>query len=217
MNESAAVGNRALLLLSGGLDSAALAALHRPALTLFIDYGQRPAHAEARAAAKVADLLGLPHEQIALGLDSVGGGLLHDEAPLTGAPSPEWWPYRNQLLVTAAAAVALRRDLGVILTGTVAGDGARHADGTVAFYQALDQLLRLQEGGIRVMAPAIASTTEELLADAALPASFTAWTVSCHRAALPCGDCPGCWKRLRIFGAPPAAGVTEESKGVSSR
>ena len=210
MNEGAVAGDRALLLLSGGLDSTALAALHRPALTLFVDYGQRPADAEARAAAKIAQLLGLPHEHITLGLDAIGGGLLLDEAPLPGAPSPEWWPYRNQLLVTAAAAVALRRGLGVVVTGTVAADGARHADGTAAFYHALDELLRLQEGGVRVTAPAIASTTEALLAEAALPASLTAWTVSCHRATLPCGDCPGCWKRLRVFGALPAAGVKDE-------
>lgn len=211
MNDGAIVGDRALLLLSGGLDSTALAAIHRPALTLFIDYGQRPADAESRAAAKTAELLGLPHEQITLGLDAIGGGLMFDEAPLAGAPSPEWWPYRNQLLVTAAAAVALRRGLGVVMTGTVAEDGARHADGTEAFYTALDQVLRLQEGGVRVTAPAIASTTEALLAKAALPASLTTWTVSCHRATLPCGDCPGCWKRLRVFGPPSSAGVKDEN------
>src|SRR3954447_9278283 len=104
-------GRRAILLLSGGIDSLAVASLCRPSRTLFIDYGQRPALAEGRAAAMLAQRLGLPHEHIVLGLDAIGGGLLSDDVPAPGSPSPEWWPYRNQLLVTAAAVVALRHDL----------------------------------------------------------------------------------------------------------
>lgn len=196
---SAPSGRRGLLLLSGGLDSTTLAAIHRPARALYIDYGQRPAAAEARAATKVAQLLGIPLTTLKLDLRPIGGGLLHGEAPLPHAPSPEWWPYRNQLLVTAAAAVALRARLDHVLIGTVAGDGDRHADGTAAFYTALDQLLRLQEGGIGVVAPAVKQTTEELIKASRLGSEVLGWTVSCHRSDLPCGSCPGCWKRARVL------------------
>lgn len=196
---SASTGRRGLLLLSGGLDSTALAAIQRPASALFIDYGQRPAAAEARAATKVAQLLGVPLTTLQLDLRPIGGGLLHGEAGVPGAPSPEWWPYRNQLLVTAAAAVALRARLDHVLVGTVAGDGDRHADGTAAFYAALDQLLRLQEGDIGVRAPAIEQTTEELIQTSGLGSDVLGWTVSCHRSDLPCGNCPGCWKRARVL------------------
>lgn len=193
----AAGGN--LLLLSGGLDSTALAALERPTLCLVIDYGQRPAAAEARAADAVTKTLGLPLQRLRLDLGGSGGGLLQDENPLPAAPCPEWWPFRNQILVTAAAAVALRHHLGAVIVGTVAGDGDRHADGTPAFYEALDRLIALQEGGIRVITPAIGETTTELVRRSKLGEDIVAWTVSCQRASLPCGDCPGCWKRARVL------------------
>jgi 7-cyano-7-deazaguanine synthase len=188
-----------VLLLSGGLDSTALAALERPTLCLVIDYGQRPAVAEARAADAVTRALDLPLQDLRLDLGGIGGGLLQDENPLPGAPCPEWWPFRNQILVTAAAAVALRHRLDAVIVGTVAGDGDRHADGTPAFYEALDRLIALQEGGVRVITPAIGETSTELVARSQLGEDILAWTVSCHRASLPCGHCPGCWKRGRVL------------------
>lgn len=191
--------NGDILLLSGGVDSAALAAVERPAAAVFVDYGQRPAAAERRAAGAIADALGLRLHYTALNLRPLGGGLLLNETPLPGAPSPEWWPYRNQMLVTAAAAVALRLNLGRVLVATVDGDGDRHVDGSRAFYAALDALLRMQEGHVHVAAPAINETTEELVARSGLDEDVLAWTVSCHRSELPCGDCPGCWKRARVM------------------
>lgn len=191
----------ALLLLSGGVDSTALAAICRPEQMLFIDYGQRPAEAEQRAATQIARLLGLSLTTLNLDLRPLGGGLLLNEQARPDAPSPEWWPYRNQFLVTAGAAIALQRGLSQVLIGTVLGDGDRHADGTAAFYAALNELLRLQEGNMSVAAPGIDRTTEELVAASGLGADVLGWTVSCHRSNLPCGDCPGCWKRARVLRA----------------
>jgi 7-cyano-7-deazaguanine synthase len=122
----------AVLLLSGGLDSTALAALARPALCLAVDYGQRSAAGELRAAAAVSRALSLHLSTLTLDLRGLGGGLLKDEDALPGAPSPEWWPYRNQILVTAAASIALQAGLPEVITGTVAGDGSRHIDGRPA-------------------------------------------------------------------------------------
>jgi 7-cyano-7-deazaguanine synthase len=191
--------DRGLLLFSGGLDSTALAALYRPAGTLFIDYGQRPAIAEGRAAAVIADSLGLSLHTMRLDLRPIGGGLLHGDDPIEEAPSPEWWPFRNQMLVTAAAVVALREGLQDVMVGTVLGDGDRHVDGTPEFYEVLDRLFRIQEGGIGVSTPGIDRSTEELVAESGLGADILGWTVSCHRSNLPCGDCPGCWKRARAL------------------
>ena len=189
----------AVLLLSGGLDSTALAALVRPALCLAIDYGQRSAVGELRAAAAICRALNLALETLTLDLGGLGGGLLKNEDPVPGAPSPEWWPYRNQILVTAAASVAVRAGLPQVLAGTVAGDGARHIDGRPAFYQALDRLISMQEGGIRVRAPAIGETSAELVRRSGLTEDVLGWTVSCHRASFPCGDCPGCRKRSQVL------------------
>jgi 7-cyano-7-deazaguanine synthase len=188
-----------VLLLSGGLDSTALAALERPTLCLVIDYGQRPAAAEMRAAEAVTKALALPLQHLRLDLGHTGGGLLWDETPLPHAPSPEWWPFRNQILITAAAAIALRNGLHTVIMGTVLDDRERHADGTPAFYEALDRLFALQEGEVRVLTPAINETTAELVARSGLTEDVLAWTVSCHRASLPCGQCPGCWKRTRVL------------------
>ena len=83
-----------VLLLSGGLDSAALAVMIRPTLALFVDYGQKPREAESRAARAVAALLNIPFTLVRLPLGDLGGGLMHDDTPMPDAPSPEWWRER---------------------------------------------------------------------------------------------------------------------------
>ncbi len=192
-------GAGAVLLLSGGIDSTALAAVFRPALCLAINYGQRSAIGELRAAAAICRALHLRLKTLRLDLGGLGGGLLKDEKVMPGAPSPEWWPYRNQFLVTAAASVALGESLSQVLVGTVAEDGVRHLDGRAEFYEALDRLVSMQEGGVRVNVPAIDQTSVELVHRSGLSEDVLAWTISCHRASFPCGDCPGCWKRGRVL------------------
>ena len=67
------------LLLSGGIDSAAVAAWKHPDIALFIDYGQRSAFAERRAARAVAAELGIRHHELTVGLDALGAGVLKDD------------------------------------------------------------------------------------------------------------------------------------------
>lgn len=188
-----------VLLLSGGLDSTALAALIRPPLAVFVDYGQKPSSAEARAARAVAAHLGIPLEAVTLPLGDLGGGLMYDDTPMRNAPSPEWWPFRNQFLATAGAAVAVRNGLTRVALASVRGDGDRHVDGSQLFYQHLDAVMKIQEGAVRVTAPAIRFSTVELLREAQAGQDLIGWTVSCHRANEPCGDCPGCWKRELVL------------------
>lgn len=197
------VPSNSLLLFSGGLDSTALAAIYRPRLLLFVDYGQRPADLERRASRRVAGLLDLRLAEVSLGISAFGSGLLREEggSQPNAAPSPEWWPYRNQFLATAGAAVALQHELNAVLLGSVAPDGQRHLDGTLEFYALLDALVRYQEGGTRVIAPGIDRTTEELLRASELDEQILGWTASCHRSNLPCGQCPGCWKRVQVLAA----------------
>lgn len=192
-----------VLLFSGGLDSTALAAIYRPRLLVFVDYGQRPADLERRASRRVAELLGLRLTDISLGISDLGSGLLREEggSQPSAAPSPEWWPYRNQFLATAGAAVALQHDLTTVLMGSVAPDGERHLDGTAEFYVRLDAVTHFQEGGVRVIAPGIRHSTEDLLRASELDEQTLGWTASCHRSNLPCGQCPGCWKRTQVLAA----------------
>ncbi|MCX6398309.1 MAG: 7-cyano-7-deazaguanine synthase [Propionibacteriales bacterium] len=207
-------GDTAVLLLSGGIDSTALAAWVQPAAALFIDYGQRPASSEARAARAVAQALGIPFDRIHIDLSMLGSGLLLDDAAqaldaTTGAaaiaPSPEWWPLRNQLLCSIAAAWALSarppagERIDTVLTATVASDAARHVDGTSQFYEALDAVTRMQEGNIRVLAPVASLSAEEVVRLSGVPESILGWTHSCHRGLTPCASCPGCWKREQVL------------------
>jgi 7-cyano-7-deazaguanine synthase len=187
-----------ILLLSGGIDSSALAAWRRPAQTLVIDYGQVSAAGEITAAQAVASELGLPVAVLRANCSAVGSGLLAGAAPDPAAPVEEWWPFRNQLLVTLAAAWALPRGLTNVVVGSVAGDG-RHADGTVAFYDQLDILTAAQEGAVRVSVPAIGMTSGELVERSGISDSVLAWTHSCHRGPVACGDCPGCNKRRGVL------------------
>jgi 7-cyano-7-deazaguanine synthase len=110
------------ILLSGGMDSVAIAFWKRPELAVTIDYGQRPAAAEMRAASAVADALGIKHLKVTVPAGELGSGDLAGSPPLSLAAKPEWWPYRNQLLVTIAAAKVLPLGARKLLIGTLAAD-----------------------------------------------------------------------------------------------
>lgn len=188
-------------LLSGGMDSALLAAWRRPQRCLFVDYGQAPAKGEELAARSVAQQLGLTLDSVRVDCSAVGAGLLAGAATLVDAPSPEWWPFRNQLLVTFAAAWALRQGLRQITVASVSTDGQRHVDGRAEFFNKLDEVVRLQEGGLRVLAPAVELTTVELAKRSGAGMEVLGWTHSCHVADYSCGHCPGCTKRLHVLEA----------------
>ncbi len=187
-----------LVLLSGGVDSTCVAALTPGATCLTLDYGQVSAEGEVRAARAVVAELGLRHEVVRVDCSAIGSGLLAGAEPAEDAPSAEWWPFRNQLIVTLAAGVAYRGRCDRIVVGSVRSDGF-HSDGTRDFFMQLDVLVRAQEGGIRVDAPVIDLSTAELVRKAGLGAAVLGWTFSCHAAALPCGACPGCNKRRAVL------------------
>ena len=199
--------NRArLMLLSGGLDSAAVAATERPERALFVDYGQEAAEAERAAAKKIAQILEMELDEVTVDASTIGSGALVSEEPLEMAPSPEWFPFRNQLLVTIAATHAIRTGHQSILLGTVADDGHRHADGTHRFVASLDAVLRNQEGKIRLAAPHAGTSTSQLLTrlerrDTELRDKIVAATYSCDISATACGECNSCQRRAALLAA----------------
>lgn len=186
------------VLLSGGVDSIALAWWRRPQVAITIDYGQLAAPAEIEAAARVAVEIGARHEVVRANCSAVGSGDMAGGEPDPLAPVTEWWPYRNQLLVTLAAARGIALGVGSLMLGSVATDGS-HTDGTPAFFAALDSLMRLQEGGIAVEAPAIDMTTVELVRTSKVPREVLAWAHSCHVGPLACGGCRGCVKHYEVM------------------
>lgn len=184
---------RRLLLLSGGMDSIALAWELRPELCLTINYGQRAAAGEIRAAGAVCAELGVRHRVLNVDCSFIGSGDMAGTQALDVAPVSEWWPFRNQLLVTIGAAWALQDALTVVTIGTVASDTS-HADGRPEFVEAMNQVLRLQEGRILLEAPGIKETTVELCRRVGVPHSILGWAHSCHVGSFGCGRCRGCYK-----------------------
>lgn len=186
------------LLLSGGQDSIAIAFWHRPDIAITVDYGQIPARAEVTAANAVCDQLGLRHVVVQADCSSIGSGDLRGGAALAIAPCPEWWPFRNQLLITIAGAASLSHGASELLIGTVRTD-ENHADGTSEFISNIGHLMSQQEGGLRVSAPAIGLTSSELVKASGIPIEILCWAHSCHRSNVPCGVCRGCVKHKNVM------------------
>ena len=187
------------------MDSTAIAWWRKPDLAITLDYGQRPAAAEVKAAAAVCAALGIRHEVIRADLSAVGSGDMAGRPGLPEAPVPEWWPFRNQMLVTLAAMLAISSGARTLLIGCLATD-ASHADGSRAFVAAMDGLLAMQEGGLRLEAPAISMTATQLLRISGVPPEVLAWAHSCHVAEHACGMCRGCKKHyetLEAIGSAP--------------
>ncbi|MGQ7935502.1 7-cyano-7-deazaguanine synthase [Paraburkholderia sp. D1E] len=189
---------RSALLLSGGQDSVALAYWLRPALAISIDYGQLPADAELRAASQICASLDIEHVCVRIDCSSIGSGDLSGLPPNSFAPSHDWWPYRNQLLITLAASTALIHGAEELLLGAVVTD-ATHTDGTREFIDAMSALLSLQEGNLRVRAPAIDLTSADLIRKSGIPMELLCWAHSCHRSNFACGTCRGCIKHKNVM------------------
>lgn len=189
---------KSALLLSGGMDSIALAYWKRPDIAFTVDYGQLCAEAEVRAATQVALVLGIQHEVLRVNCRALGSGDLAGQPASDLSPVPEWWPFRNQLLVTLAAMRATALEVDRLLVGSVASDGI-HRDGTPEFYARIDGLVAFQEGCIHVEAPALSLTTVELVLSSGVPREILAWSHSCHVADYACGVCRGCNKHSQVL------------------
>lgn len=185
------------ILLSGGIDSIALLYLFKPPIAVTIDYGQKPAMAEIRSSKKVCEVLNIRHEVITVDCSSLGSGDLLGSKAIAEAPSPEWWPFRNQLLVTLACMKGITMGVDEFIVGSVRTDGF-HRDGTAEFYSKINSLVEYQEGRIKVTCPAINLSTVELVQKSRIPYEILLWAHSCHTSNDPCGYCRGCLKHLLI-------------------
>lgn len=181
------------ILLSGGMDSISLAYWKKPSIAITIDYGQAPANTEIRASSIVAEKLGIEHYIIRVNCQSLGSGDLINEKPIEISPSTEWWPYRNQLLITLASMKAIALGVDELMLASVKSDGF-HKDGTLEFYGLIDKLMEYQEGNLRITSPCISLTTPQLVKESAIPKEILLWAHSCHKSNIPCGKCRGCNK-----------------------
>lgn len=186
------------LLLSGGMDSIALAWWKRPALAFTVDYGQLAAPAEVAAAAAVCQRMQIPHHVLRFDGREFGSGDMAGTTPNVHAPASDWWPYRNQFLLTLVGMKAITLGVQRLWVGTVASDGS-HRDGTPEFVAQISQLMQGQEGGMVVEAPAIGMSTSELVRTSGVPMEVLSWSHSCHKAQVACGNCRGCNKYFQVW------------------
>lgn len=185
------------VLLSGGMDSIALTYHLKPEIAYTINYGQASADRESYISKKVCQILGIEHKQIDIDCKTLGSGLLINQDPHTIAPSNEWWPFRNQLIITLGLMQGIKDQINEIHLALVKNDSF-HKDGTKEFYNMINQLSAFQEGNIEVKCQTIPFHTHELVINYKVPFELLLLAHSCHVSNIACGKCPGCQKQLRV-------------------
>lgn len=215
---------KAVVLLSGGLDSATVLAMAQAqgylCYTLSFDYGQRH-RAELDAAKRLASSAGaVAHKVIRLDLDGIGGSALTDaslavpESPQDGIPIT-YVPARNTVFLALALGWAEVLEARDIFIGVNAVDYSGYPDCRPAFIEAFEGLANLAtkagvEGrGFRILAPLQQMTKGEIVAEGTRLGIDYTLTVSCYQAdavGRACGRCDSC--RLRAAGF-AAAGLTD--------
>jgi len=185
-----------VLLFSGGIDSTCLAWAERPDRLVFIDYGQIPAKGELRACISIADNLNMPFDVLETDLRQFGSGTMAGKTHESSEAIAEFWPYRNQMLITLVAMAYHSQNLREIIVGTVKSD-RQHADGRPSFISEMNNLLSSQSQVV-VKAPAAELETWQLVKKSEVPASLLGWTFSCHTGEWACGQCGGCRKNCDV-------------------
>ena len=186
------------ILLSGGMDSISLAFWKKPSLAVTVDYGQLSATTEIRVSKIITEILKIEHHIIKVDCKSLGSGDLIGQGSLDISPSPEWWPFRNQLLITFALMKIIKYPIKELLLASVKSDGF-HKDGTRDFYQKINQVSTCQEGNISITAPCIDLNTIELIRLSKIPKNILFWAHSCHKSNIACGNCRGCIKYKNVM------------------
>lgn len=186
------------ILLSGGMDSLALLYWKRPEHAITINYGQAPAETEIRSSGVVCSELGIEHHVITIDCSSLGSGDLLNQKSINNSPSSEWWPYRNQMLVTFACMKGIALGINELYVGSVKSDGF-HKDGAEEFYEKLSEVVEYQEGNIKVSSPGIHYSTAELILHSKIPQELLFWAHSCHVSNVACGRCRGCSKYSQVM------------------
>jgi len=215
---------KAVVSLSGGMDSAvcaALAARDYDAYAIHFSYGQRTEARELESAHAVANALGFKdflHLKIDL-FRRIGGSALTDasiavpevsENAHIGAEIPVTYvPFRNAHFLAAAVSWAEVLGAKKIFIGAVEQDSSGYPDCRPAYYEAFQQLIRTgtKDGDIEVSTPLIHMRKKEIVSlglELGAPLDLT-W--SCYSGEeVACGVCESCMLRLRAF---QEAGATD--------
>ncbi len=220
---------KAVVLLSGGLDSATVLAMAQAdgydCYTLGFNYGQRH-DSELRAALRVAAAQGThEHKIIRLNLDAIGGSALTDgdidvpeEATGEGEIPVTYVPARNTVFLSIALGYAEVIGANHLFIGANAVDYSGYPDCRPEFIEAFERLANVatkagvEGAGIRVHAPLMSLTKGDIVKVGTQLGVDYGLTVTCYQAdeqGAACGRCEAC--RLRRAGF-DEAGIPDPTK-----
>ncbi|PYX32171.1 MAG: 7-cyano-7-deazaguanine synthase QueC [Acidobacteria bacterium] len=207
-------GSRAVVLLSGGMDScvcAALAARDHDAAAVHVSYGQRTEKRERSSFEGICDRLGIRDRLIVRNdaLRAIGGSALTDaniavpESQEVGTGVPVTYvPFRNAHFLAVAVSWAEVLGAEKIYIGAVEPDSSGYPDCRPAYYRAFNEVVKTgtKEGAIEIVTPLIAMRKADIVRlglEVGAPFDLT-W--SCYqREDRACGVCDSCVLRLRAF------------------
>ncbi len=207
---------RAVVLLSGGMDSsvcAALAVRDYHAAAVHVSYGQRTEERERQSFLAICQRLKI-HDRLMVrneALRAIGGSALTDEsidvpeAEHVGQSIPVTYvPFRNAHFLAVAVSWAEVLGAEKVYIGAVEPDSSGYPDCRPAYYKAFNQVIKAgtKEGRIEIVTPLIAMRKAEIVRlGLELGAPFDL-TWSCYsREDRACGVCDSCVLRLRAFEA----------------
>ena len=212
---------RAVVLLSGGMDScvcAALAARDYEAAAVHVSYGQRTEERERQSFLAISQRLKI-HDRLMVrndALRAIGGSALTDssipvpDAEMLGQNVPATYvPFRNAHFLAVAVSWAEVLGAEKIYIGAVEPDSSGYPDCRPAYYEAFNRVVNMgtKDGRIQIVTPLIAMRKAEIVRlGLELGAPFDL-TWSCYsREDQACGVCDSCVLRLRAF---EAAGIRD--------
>ena len=218
---------RAVVLASGGLDSAVTAALAREAghdlVWLTIDYGQRHAIEIERARQVAAAMGAIQHTLLSVDLRAVGGSALTGDLPVPkdrssgdrshGVPVT-YVPGRNLIFLSLAASLAEVIGASLIYFGANVVDYSGYPDCRPEFLTAFEQAAKAgtragtEGGSLRVCAPLLTMTKAEIIQTGVRLGAPLHLTHSCYDPVgeFACGRCDSCRLRAKGF---EEAGVSD--------
>src|SRR5580658_7664937 len=230
MSNSIPNRTRALVLLSGGMDScvcAALAARDYRAAAVHVSYGQRTEERERRSFDAICDRLGICDRLVVRNeaLRAIGGSALTDSriavpepglsevgvlGPSNGGASPPsgipvtYVPFRNAHFLAVAVSWAEVLGAEKVYIGAVEPDSSGYPDCRPEYYRAFNEVVKAgtKEGSIEIVTPLITMRKTDIVRlGLELGAPFDL-TWSCYsRQDRACGTCDSCVLRLRAFAA----------------
>ncbi len=218
---------RAVVLLSGGLDSATVLAIARAkpleCFSLSFDYGQRH-RAELDAARRVSAQLGAAeHKVLSIDFGQIGGSALTDPTQIipqerSGGIPTTYVPARNTVFLSLAVAWAEVLNANEIFIGVNAIDYSGYPDCRPEFIAAFERVARLgtkagiDAGSFKIQTPLIAWSKAEIIQHGVKLGVDYGTTVSCYQAdsaGRACGLCDACFYRREGF---VAAGIDDPTR-----